>query len=103
MVDDIEFPDGLYVKKPHPNAPDFVKCDISINKEKFIAFLQSKDGEYVNLTTQVSRSTGNWYTKVDNFQPKPKDDEKYQSDYESGGNLVKTDKGKIGYDEDVPF
>ena len=36
MQDQIEFIDGLFAKAPHPNAPDFIKANISIKREEML-------------------------------------------------------------------
>lgn len=68
MADDIEFIDGLIVKPPHERAPEFVKCKLSFKREALIAWLQSKDGEWVNADVKVSNG-GKWYAAVDNWKP----------------------------------
>ena len=68
MADDIEFIDGLIVKPPHERAPEFVKCKLSFKREALIAWLQSKDGEWVNAYVKVSNG-GKWYAAVDNWKP----------------------------------
>ena len=40
MEDKIEFPDGIFVKAPHQNAPDFVKGRVTIKLDEAIAYLQ---------------------------------------------------------------
>lgn len=89
---DIEFPDGLFVNKPHENAPNFVKCNISIDRERFIKFLQSKSDEFVNLDVQEAKSTGNWYAKVNNWVPAPRQT--------TPSNSSPADDK---FDDDVPF
>jgi hypothetical protein len=65
-----EFVDGLFVKPPHGNAPDFVRASISINKPVFIAWLEKQTGPWVIIDTNESRA-GNWYSKLNTFVPKP--------------------------------
>lgn len=63
-----EFPKGIFVKLPHPNAPDFVKFTMSIKKGEAMEWLAGK-GEWVNLQAKTSRE-GKLYLEVDNWQPK---------------------------------
>ena len=49
MSDEIEFVNGLIVKAPHANAPDFVKCAISIKVADLSEWLAGKDEEWVNV------------------------------------------------------
>ena len=65
-----EFVDGLFVKPPHANAPDFVKACISINLPVFLAWLEKQTGPWINIDTNESRA-GNWYSKKNTFVPKP--------------------------------
>lgn len=70
---DKEFPEGIFAKEPHPKAPDFVKAAINMKREDAIRWLQSREGEWVNLQVKESRS-GKWYAEVDNFKPTPRTD-----------------------------
>ena len=66
---DKEFVDGLIVKAPGEKAPDFVKCKISMNREKLIGWLSGKSEEWINLDVKVSHK-GAWYCEVNNWKPK---------------------------------
>lgn len=68
MAQDKEFINGLNFKPPREQAPEFVKGTGSINKNRLIEFLQSKQNEWVNFNVMVGRS-GNWYAEVDNWKP----------------------------------
>ena len=68
MASDNEFINGLIVKAPNDNAPDYVKAKVSIKREELIAWLQTKDSEWVNADIKVSQ-TGKWYVAVDNWKP----------------------------------
>ncbi len=67
-MNDVEFVDGLIVKQPHPNAPDFVKAKISIKREDLLQWLQNKKDEWINIDIKESK-TGKWYAQVDTWQP----------------------------------
>lgn len=71
MPADKEFADGIYVKAPHENAPDFVKFRISLKREDVLGWLAKKDGEWVNLDVKESQG-GKWYCQVDTWVPKEK-------------------------------
>lgn len=68
MSGDIEFAQGLIVKAPHPKAPDFVKASISIKRAELIAWLQAREGEWINLDVKESRN-GKWYAAVNTWKP----------------------------------
>lgn len=63
-----EFIDGLSFKPPHGNAPEYVKAKGGIRREALIAWLESRDGEWVNFDVKVSQG-GKWYAAVDNWKP----------------------------------
>jgi hypothetical protein len=75
--EEIEFVDGLIVKAPHKNAPDFVKASISIKVEDLGKWLRAKykaGNEWVNLDVNEAKS-GKWYAKVSTFNPKKQEDD----------------------------
>ena len=59
---------GLIVKAPNDNAPEYVKAKLSIKREELIAWLQSQTGDWINADVKVSQS-GKWYAAVDNWKP----------------------------------
>ena len=65
-----DFIDGLFVKQPRENAPDFVKGRLSIAVEKFIPYLQSKANAkgYVNIDLLESKE-GMLYAKLNDWKP----------------------------------
>lgn len=67
-MSDIEFVDGLIVKKPHENAPDFVKCSISIKRADLGNWLRGKQDEWINVDVKESKN-GKWYAAVNDFKP----------------------------------
>ena len=69
MADEIEFVNGLIVKEPHQNAPDFVKCAISIKVADLTEWLATKEDEWINIDVKESKG-GKWYAAVSNFKPK---------------------------------
>lgn len=69
MAKDNEFINGLIVKAPHDNAPDYVKAKVSIKREELIAWLNTRNDDWINADIKVSQ-TGKWYASVDNWKPK---------------------------------
>ncbi len=67
-MSDIQFPSGLTVKAPHERAPEYVKAKISIHRARLIAWLQTQEGEWINLDVKASRD-GKWYAAVDDWKP----------------------------------
>ena len=80
-MSDPEFIDGLFVKKPHERAPDFVKCGISIKRKELGNWLRGKEDEWINIQVKESKG-GKWYAEIDNWKPEKKDtpDEKKGGD-----------------------
>lgn len=68
MSNQNEFVNGLIVKAPHDNAPEYVKAKLSIKRDELKAWLDTKPDEWINLDVKVS-STGKWYAAVDNWKP----------------------------------
>lgn len=86
--DDIEFPDGLIVKAPHENAPDYVKAQISIKVADLGKWLREKyksGDEWINLDVKEAKS-GKWYAAVSKFKPKER-----------------SERGGGGKADDIPF
>lgn len=71
---EIEFIQGLIIKRPSEKAPDFVKAKISIKREELIKWLQGKDTEWINADLKVSKD-GKLYASVDNWKPEDKKEE----------------------------
>ena len=71
-----DFIDGLFVKNPRENAPDFVKGSLSILVDKFIPYLKSKANAkgYVNINLLISQD-GNLYAKLNEWKPQAKEKE----------------------------
>ena len=69
MSNDNKFINGLIVKAPNENAPEYVKAKLSIKREELIGWLQSESGEWINADIKVSQG-GKWYVAVDTWKPK---------------------------------
>lgn len=67
---EVKFIDGLIVKSPHENAPDFVKCKLSFKVDEIITCLQAnaKNG-WVNADMKKSKA-GKLYIVIDDYEPK---------------------------------
>ncbi|MCK4759952.1 MAG: hypothetical protein KAT69_07865 [Candidatus Aminicenantes bacterium] len=91
-----EFVNGLIIKAPHENAPEFVKCKISMKREELIEWLQNRDGDWVNLDVKVSQQ-GKWYAEVDDWRPNQSGSQP-QSDSQSQASQPDDD-----FDDDIPF
>lgn len=87
-----EFVNGLIVKAPHQQAPDFVKCQISIKRKDLGNWLRSKDDEWINLDVKVAQN-GKWYAEVNNWKPKQ----------DNSQNQGQQDQPNNDFDDDCPF
>lgn len=68
--------DGMFFKKPHENAPDFVKGSVSMKADELVAFLQKhkKADGWVNVDLLKSKDGSKLYFKLNTFQPEKKTD-----------------------------
>ena len=85
-----EFVDGLIIKPPHENAPNFVKCSISIKRKDLGNWLRGKSEDWIDLDVKESKG-GKWYASVSTYKPKAKEGPK--SEPAPAG----------GFDDDIPF
>ena len=85
------FLNGLMVKKPRDNAPDFVKGSISINREALISSLSSRNDEWINLDIKESKK-GEYYASINTWKP-------------AGNQPASVYEEKKGdqFDQDIPF
>ena len=67
-MSDKEFVNGLNIKAPHENAPEFVKCKISIKRKDLGNWLRGRDEDWINLDVKVSQE-GKWYAVIDTWKP----------------------------------
>jgi len=68
MSIETEFVGGLIVKPPREGVPGFVKAKLSFKREEMIAWLQSREGDWINADVKESKG-GKWYAAVDNWKP----------------------------------
>jgi hypothetical protein len=65
---DKKFVDGLIIKAPRDNAPDFVKGSISIKRKELGNWLRAETDDWINLDIKVSKG-GKWYAEVNTWKP----------------------------------
>ncbi|MDE2467347.1 MAG: hypothetical protein KGL35_01005 [Bradyrhizobium sp.] len=95
MSNETVFPDGLIAKPPHAKAPSFVKGALSIKREALIAWLQSRDDEWVNLDIKESRNgEDDMPTAYTEWQAIPVDDQRALWLATSKGGCFTTDERK---------
>ena len=63
-----QFVDGLMIKKPNPNAPEWIKVNASIKREDMLRWLGEQSGDWINIQICEGKS-GKWYAEVDNWKP----------------------------------
>lgn len=69
MSNETVFVDGMILKRPHENAPDFVKLRVSFKVSEIVEFLQANQKEgWVNADIKVSKQ-GKFYAALDTWQP----------------------------------
>lgn len=69
-----KFIDGLTVKQPRENAPDFIKASLSFNIPKLIAWAKAQESEWVNADLKESRE-GKLYVQVNTYKKEAKRDD----------------------------
>lgn len=83
---EVIFADGFIFKKPGEKAPEFVKGEIAIKVDEFVAFLlkhKKLDG-WVNLNLKKSAG-GKLYCDLNNWTPSKKDEPLTKADVPFGG------------------
>jgi len=96
-MSEIQFPEGLTVKAPHENAPDFVKAKITIKVKDLGNWLREKNKageEWVSLDVKESKG-GKWYASVDEWKPDPD----RQAPQDSTNSAPKPED----FSDDIPF
>jgi len=102
-VADMKFVDGMFVKAPHANAPDFVKASISLKVVEVLAWLNQQQGEWVNLDVKESRE-GKWYASVSTFEPKkPSERNNNQGQDDGSPESHQGNPPKDDFLDDIPF
>ena len=69
------FASGFVFKRPHDNAPDFVKGSLSLKSDEAIAFIQkyTKEDGWCNLDLLASKDNTKLYFKLNTFKPEKKE------------------------------
>jgi len=65
---EVIFAQGLNFPKETPNFPDFVRTKFGINKQSFINWLNTQQGEWINVEVKVAKS-GRHYMCIDDYKP----------------------------------
>lgn len=105
MSNDTKFINGLIVKAPNDNAPEYVKAKLSIKREELIAWLQSEPGEWINADIKVS-SGGKWYVAVDTWKPNQGGGDRQQrapAQRRDPAPAKPANFDDIPFDDDIPF
>ena len=70
-----EYVDGLFYNFPHENAPEFVLASLSIQRDKFVQWLNDKevsDKGYIKIDVKKSRE-GKPYCELNTYKGTPKE------------------------------
>lgn len=77
-----QFVKGVFVKRPHEKAPDFIKLCLSINKKDLIESLESMQANekgWLNADIKLSRN-GDYYLAWNRFEGVRKKEEPSEDD-----------------------
>jgi len=91
-MSDVQFASGIYFDTPHEKAPDYVLGRISVNADKFIAWLEAQEKSekgYVNMNVKRSKG-GKVYVELDTWKPT----KQKQQQHETAG---------ADFSDDIPF
>ena len=100
-MSDIEFIGGLNAKAPNENAPEYVKAKLSIKREALIAWLQQRDGDWINAEIKVSKG-GKYYVAVDAWKPNSEGQSSRPQREKSKPTHADASNGFVD-DETIPF
>lgn len=98
MPQEAKFIDGLIVKSPHANAPEFVIAKLSIKREELINWLQAQEGEWINADIKRSQK-GSLYAQVDTWKPNQENQPTSETVDARSLDTVNTDPNP----DDIPF
>jgi single-stranded DNA-binding protein len=102
MSEDTTFVDGLIVKAPHPNAPDFVKASISIKRADLGNWLRGRSEEWINVDVKESKG-GKWYAAINDFVPDASKSQPSRAAPDNSGRQQNSNPPADNYDDDIPF
>lgn len=99
------FGEGFIFKRPHENAPEFVKGSMSIKADEAIAFLQKykKADGWVNLDLLASKDNTKLYFKLNTYVPKPKEEIKPAAQPQASESVLPEYPADAVAPEDIPF
>lgn len=63
-----QFPEGIRVFQPFPDAPTWVIGNILIDKKQLVDWISKQPGQNVRLDILKSKK-GSWYTSISDFEP----------------------------------
>ena len=64
-----DLPKGFIIKKPHPNAPDWVIASLSCKTEEAIETLKQNDKNGWSNYQILNSKEGKYYIKLDEWEP----------------------------------
>jgi len=92
-----ELPNGLFAKKPSPNAPNFIKGKVSIKVADFIELLQAEKEEWLNFDLLETKDGSKYYFKRDTWKPEP------QGEVKKADESPNTSEEETISPDDIPF
>lgn len=95
-MSDKQFANGIIYKEPSAKAPDFVVGGLSVKKSEFIPFLNSQDGDWVNLSIKLSKA-GKPYIELDLWKPENR------VNGQNNGQNVQINEVVVDDNESLPF
>ncbi len=94
-----KFVEGIYFYKPSDKAPDFIKNNITIERDRMIEWLKAQD-EKVRVTLKESKG-GNLYAVIDNYKKEDKEPNPDEVVNEDSDGMAK--KNTDENPDDLPF
>ena len=98
---DAVFPEGIRINEKNANAPDFVICGVSLERDKLIEWLKQQPEEKIRLDIKRSRG-GKLYSQV--YVPRSSGGGNNQQNTQSSRpNQQNQSKPGGDFDDDIPF
>lgn len=93
-MSDANFANGLIVKRPHQNAPAFIKCSLSFKVDDFIQCLQQNNNNgWVNMDVKLAKDNQRLYAEIDNWQPNQQQAPPQQQNYQQPAQQQQGNQG----------
>ena len=108
MNNENKFIPGLRVFPKHQNAPDFVMCDVSLEREVLINWLSQQQEKYIKVQMKVSRD-GKPYAELNTYKPQqgyqapPVQNVAPQATPQLAVNDFSQNINEMNNQEDIPF